>query len=83
MKRLATLFFILTYSIIAQAQGWTYYDLNLNASNEVYDFQYDGVSKVYMNSEQGLCIYDLQSEQYDTCVIGASGVLMNNNKKLL
>ena len=83
MKRLATLFFIVTYSIITQAQGWTYYDLNLNASNEVYDFQYDGASKVYMNSEQGLCIYDIQNEQYDTCIIGAGGVLMNNNRKLL
>tara|TARA_B100001109_G_scaffold255429_1_gene258392 strand:- start:8071 stop:10548 length:2478 start_codon:yes stop_codon:yes gene_type:complete len=83
MKRLATLFFILTYSLIIQAQGWTYYDLNLNASNEVYDFQYDGLSKVYMNSEQGLCIYDLQNEQYDTCIIGTGGVLMSNNRKLL
>ncbi len=83
MKKLNILITGLIFSIGLFSQSWKYHDINTFGQNVVYDYVVDANQKVWMNTSGGFCIYDLQTDQYDTCIIGSNGSLINNNNRIV
>ena len=69
MKRLILTFLFLSFlfQLHSQTNHWTSSDLQQNGVTEVYGFEPISETKVYLTSNQGLCVFDLILNQYDTC----------------
>lgn len=80
------LFFALSLSLLfinASAQSWSSPDVNAFGPNNVYDYHLDTIAnKIYMNSLFGFCIFDISTNQYDTCYAGNNQRFLNNNNPL-
>lgn len=66
-----------------KGQHWTQYNIDQFGPNKIYSYHLDTISnKILMNSENGFCIFDLNTNNYDTCFVGINQRFLNNNKQL-